>query len=87
MVEKQINLTWTKTLSEQDAKKFQEQFNANYRLFERLQEIIDEKILAVTTERISKSSFEVAAWAEYQAYLNGREAALTDLKTLLKLRD
>ena len=87
MHSKSLNLTWTKLLSKADAEKLTEQILTNYSLFERLQEILHARISEITKERISKSSFEAPAWSEYQAYLNGKEAALSDIVTLLKLRD
>lgn len=84
---KQLSLELTRGLSKEDSVKLTEQINHNYPLFERLQEIIDARISEITKERISKSTFESPAWSENQAYLNGKELALTDLKTLLKLRD
>lgn len=82
-----ISLEWTKGLSPEDAKTLTEQFEHNYSLFESLQGLLDARILAISKERISRNSFEVAAWSEYQAFLNGKELALLDLKTLITLRD
>lgn len=84
---KRLSLEWTKGLSDLDAKSLTESVESNYHIIEKIQGILDAKLRAITKERTEKSTFELPAWSEYQAYLLGQEKLLIDLQTLLTLRD
>lgn len=82
-----VSLAWTRGLNADDAEALTKRLVLNEDILDKIKGFIDEKIAIARSTQLSKKSFEVSAWSEYQAYLNGQQSALEELKTLLQLRD
>lgn len=79
-----ISLEWFRgEESEKDKKDFELVLRHSTRLLTRLDEIIDHKLSAIETTENRKETYENPAYPYLQAHLNGRRAALNELKQLL----
>ncbi len=83
----QLSSAWTKSMSPAEAIELTKRVMEQEDLFKRLEVIIEERIKASVDAQLSNRSFDNAAWAYHQAYLNGQLFALTDIKSVIKLRD
>jgi len=78
------SVRWTAHLPKiPDKTHFKSQLGTAQQVLERLRTILDEDLKTSVVESSSKTVFETPCWAEYQAYLLGKQAYITQLKALL----
>lgn len=79
-----MNSHWTaNVINDQEEKEsFESYLENNQRLLNRLREIIEEKENALDRSEVQLSAYDSVSWAYKQAHVNGRKAALAEIKQL-----
>lgn len=80
MAQRKINTAWTKGLTGEQKKRFQEQLLSNHSIFERLDKILEES----KRKTWIKSDEYVQDWAYYQAHMNGINEAYDNVQQLIR---
>ena len=80
-----LSIQWLSHLKDsQDKDKFIYKLKSSKDIFERLNEIIIEKI--ETLDKTNKEDYDKASWAFYQAHKNGAKEALNEILMLTKIQ-
>jgi type IV secretory pathway TrbF-like protein len=79
------NVLWVRDVTGDQKQKRVDHIKSASPLFKILEEKISNEIRNVQAERISKNGFEIPAWSEKQAYLNGMESALSSILSILPI--
>lgn len=79
-----VHMHWTaNVINDQEEKEsFETYLQNNQRILKRLGEIIDEKQALMTRNENKLESYKDVDWSFIQAHLNGRRAALDEIKQL-----
>jgi len=82
-----MNILWTSNIANNPIEKeeFIKYLYNNQRLLSRLKQIIESKEEALEHIISSLSSYEDPSWGYKQAHVNGRKAALEEIKQLITL--
>lgn len=84
---KKLSLQLTQGLLEQDKKSLEETANNSESLLTQIDKVLN-KILEESIEKQrAVKTYEIASWPYLQADLNGYQRAVSDIITLLKLRE
>lgn len=83
-----VPMHWTANVinNPEEKQSFETYLTNNERLLKRLAEIISEKQIPLLAKEFSLSSYKDAGWAYEQAHINGRMAALEEIKQLCNLQ-
>jgi hypothetical protein len=80
-----MKIQWIANLKEEDKKDFTNLLHNSTTVIDRLKEIVDQEIKSIDRTENSSSSYETPGWSHKQAFLNGKRAALEDIKQLLTI--
>lgn len=78
-------LTFSSHLQGDQKDEFVKRLRNNRDLFERLSSLLEERKNQARKKQISNSSYEVPAWSERQADLNGYQRAMDEIQELIKI--
>ena len=78
-----LPLEWSKHLPEKERKDFEDAVRHSTLVLGRLDSLIAERLEGIEQTELSKSTYENPAYAYWQAHINGRKAALKELRQLL----
>jgi hypothetical protein len=84
---KQISLSLTRGLAQEDSAALLEAFNNNEFLLDNVKRTLKEKSAENKTKQISHALFDNPSWPYYQAHMNGYQKAIEEIIELLTLRD
>lgn len=77
---------WTRNLKTDDQKdRFLKHLKSSHRVLERMQEILDEEILALEAAEISHKIYDAPNWDYRQAHTNGFKQAMKAVSKLITL--
>lgn len=78
------HMLWTTNVinNPEEKESFETYLQNNQRLLKRLNEIIEDKENAIDRSETQISSYDNPAWIYKQAHINGRKAALAEIKQL-----
>lgn len=78
-----LPLEWSKHLPAKDRKDFEAAVRHSTLVLGRLDELIQDRLDSIDQTESNRDTYENPAYGYMQAHLNGRKAALKDLKQLL----
>lgn len=81
-----LSKVWTAHLQSEDRSSFTERFIASKELFDRLNRILEDKTKEARRKQLSTTTYELPAWSENQADLNGYQRAMEEIIKLLETR-
>lgn len=84
---KNISTLLTKGLTDIEKKQIEEFFNSNQLVLEQITKTLKEKLESSINEQRSKQLFTSNSWPYFQADSNGYQRAISEILTLLQLRD
>lgn len=78
---------WTANIanSPKDKEDFNQSLKLSTKVLDRLRDIVEEKKASIEYSEHSSSSYKEPSWACYQAHLNGKRAAYTEILQLLNI--
>jgi hypothetical protein len=80
-----ISLVWTKNCkTEEEKEKLETLLRNNSTLINRLQEIIEEKVLEIRDKEVNENAYDSPSWSHKQAHINGFIAGMKYVTDLLK---
>lgn len=86
MQQPQLNPKWTRSCNPSEIAEVEKRLLANQDLFELLDKILVQMLEVNSRERMSKKSYEITAWSQYQADTNATERTIEKVRSLLKLQ-